>query len=130
SHPMLESTSYFGITNLLVSEARFADVIHGDLYSDCHVIPIGTADLEQAMQAADRLPIILSSLGTAYDVVIVECGAAEPEEIRRLVEDGTAIMVSVLDTSEGSASSRAEEIEASGLGRPVLVTPAGYLPHT
>src|SRR5690606_35515291 len=61
SHPMLESTSYFGITNLLVSEARFADVIHGDLYSDCHVIPIGTADLEQAMQAADRLPIILSS---------------------------------------------------------------------
>ena len=51
--------AYAGITNLLASEAQFADVIHADLYSDCHVIPVGTADPARAMRAADRLPIIM-----------------------------------------------------------------------
>ena len=85
SRPMLESAAYAGITNLLASEAQFADVIHADLYSDCHVIPVGTADPVRAMRAADRLPIIMDSLTTAYDVVVVECGPADAEAIRRLV---------------------------------------------
>lgn len=130
SQPMLESTSYPGITNLLVSEARFGDVIHGDLYSDCHVIPIGTADLERAMRAADRLPIVLTSLSTAYDAVVVECGAATAEEIERLADDDTAIMVSVLGASEGSASATAREIEARGLGTPDLIRPTFRPPHS
>ena len=79
SRPMLESTAYPGITNLLASEAQFSDVIHADLYSDCHVIPVGTADPARAMRAADRLPIIMESLTTAYDVVVVECGPADAE---------------------------------------------------
>ena len=52
SGPMLESRRYPGITNLLVSEAQFADVIHTDLYSSCHVIPVGTANAARAMRAA------------------------------------------------------------------------------
>ena len=67
SRPMLDSGLYPGITNLLASEAQFSDVIHADLYSDCHVIPVGTADPARAMRAADRLPIIMQSLTTAYD---------------------------------------------------------------
>ena len=82
SRPMLDSASYPGITNLLASEAQFTDVIHADLYSDCHVIPVGTADPARAMRAADRLPIIMESLTTAYDVVVVECGPADAEGIR------------------------------------------------
>ena len=75
SRPMLDSVSYPGITNLLASEAQFTDAIHADHYSDCHVMPVGTADPARAMRAADRLPIIMESLTTAYDVVVVECGA-------------------------------------------------------
>ncbi|WP_292636717.1 GumC family protein, partial [Mesorhizobium sp.] len=59
SRPMLDSGLFPGITNLLASEAQFSDVIHPDLYSDCHVIPVGTADPVRAMRAADRLPIIM-----------------------------------------------------------------------
>ncbi len=51
SKPMLESQVYPGLTNLLASEAQFTDVIHADLYSDCHVIPPGTADPKRAMRA-------------------------------------------------------------------------------
>ncbi|RUV80399.1 chain-length determining protein, partial [Mesorhizobium sp. M5C.F.Ca.IN.020.14.1.1] len=70
SRPMLDSGLFPGITNLLASEAQFSDVIHPDLYSDCHVIPVGTADPVRAMRAADRLPIIMQSLTTAYDLVV------------------------------------------------------------
>jgi Mrp family chromosome partitioning ATPase len=128
STPMLESNSYPGVTNLLAAEAQFTDVIHVDLYSDCHVMPVGTADPERAMRAADRLPIILNSLTTAYDVVIVECGPADASSIRRLVTDGAEVLVSVIEPDNENVSETAAALEESGYGDLILVTPAGHLP--
>lgn len=128
SRPMLESGSYPGITNLLAGEGQFTDVIHGDLYSDCHVIPVGTADAARAMRAVDRLPIIMNSLTTAYDVVVVECGPADADSIRRLVGNATEVMVSVLEPGDETIVRVAAEIEAKGFGKPTLVSPAGYVP--
>ncbi|HWK64909.1 MAG TPA: Wzz/FepE/Etk N-terminal domain-containing protein [Rhizobiaceae bacterium] len=128
SRPMLESGVYAGITNLLASEAQFTDVIHADLYSDCHVIPPGTADPERAMRAIDRLPIIMNSLTTAYDVVVVECGITDAEAIRRLVSAATEVMVSVLEPTDEAIVRATADLEAGGYGKPTLVTPAGYEP--
>lgn len=128
STPMLDSNSYRGVTNLLAAEAQFTDVIHVDLYSDCHVMPIGTADPERAMRAVDRLPIILNSLTTAYDVVVVECGPAEAESIRRLVSDGAEVLVSVIGSDDANVAETAAALEASGYGDLMLVTPAGHVP--
>jgi exopolysaccharide transport family protein len=123
SRPMLDSVSYPGITNLLASEAQFTDAIHVDRYSDCHVMPVGTADPVRAMKAADRLPIIMQSLTSAYDVVVVECGASDAEGIRRLVADGTEIMVSVIEPDDETAATAAA-LKARGYGRVMLVSPA------
>ncbi len=128
SRPMLESGVYAGITNLLASEAQFTDVIHTDLYSECHVIPLGTADPVLAMRAIDRLPIIMDSLTTAYDVVVVECGPADAESIRRLVSGATEVMVSVIEADDEAVREAVGNLEAGGYGRPMLVTPAGYEP--
>jgi len=128
SLPMLESAAYPGITNLLASEAQFSDVIHGDLYSDCHVIPVGTADPARAMRAIDRLPIIMNSLTTAYDVVVVECGPADAEGIRRIAQDGAEVLISVLEPSDNAIAETAEGLKANGYGRLMLVSPAGYIP--
>jgi Mrp family chromosome partitioning ATPase len=128
SRPMLESTGYAGITNLLASEAQFADVIHADLYSDCHVIPVGTADPVRAMRAADRLPIIMDSLTTAYDVVVVECGAAEPDSIRRLIGSGTEVLVSVLESDDVAVTQTADRLKASGYSTVTLVSPSAPKP--
>ena len=125
SRPMLDSASYPGITNLLASEAQFTDVIHTDQYSDCHVMPVGTADPVRAMRAADRLPIIMESLTTAYDVVIVECGPADAEAIRRLVTHETEILVSVIEPDE-KVRAAAEELKAAGYQDITLVTPADH----
>ena len=123
--PMLDSVAYPGITNLLASEAQFTEAIHTDHYSHCHVMPVGTADPSRAMRAADRLPIIMQSLTSAYDVVVVECGPADAEGIRRLVADGTEIMVSVLEPDEQIAAA-AEELKAGGYDHVMLVTPADH----
>ena len=125
SSPMLDSVSKPGITNLLVSEAQFTDAIHVDHYSDCHVMPVGTADPVRAMKAADRLPAIMQSLTAAYDVVVVECGASDAEGIRRLVADGTEIMVSAIEPDDETTATAAA-LKARGYGRVMLVSPADH----
>lgn len=125
SRPMLDSGLFPGITNLLASQAQFSDVIHEDLYSDCHVIPVGTAEPMQAMRAADRLPIIMQSLTTAYDLVVVECGPADAQGIGRLVADGSEVFVSVIEADDDVAQAAVSLIEG-GYPDLTLVTPAGH----
>lgn len=125
SRPMLDGSRHLGITNLLCAQAQFTDVIHADHYSDCHVMPVGTADPVRAMRAADRLPIILESLTTAYDVVVVECGPIDADGIRRLVGEGTEVLVSVIEP-EDQVAVAAENLRAGGYPSLILVTPAGY----
>lgn len=123
--PMLDGGHYPGITNLLASEAQFTDVIRADHYSDCDVMPVGTADPARAMRAADRLPIIMESLTTAYDLVVVECGPADAGEIRRLVGDGTEVLVSFLQHDDEIAYV-ADGLRAGGYEDVILVTPVGH----
>lgn len=128
SRPMLDGTTLPGITNLLAAEAQFTDVIHTDRYSDCHIIPVGTADPARAMRAVDRLPIIMDSLTTAYDVVVVECGPTDAEGIRRLVSGGAEILVSVIEPGDAAIVETAAALRRNGYGEPTLVTPAGHRP--
>ncbi|CDX31506.1 Exopolysaccharide transport protein family [Mesorhizobium plurifarium] len=127
SRPMLDSSLFPGITNLLASEAQFSDVIHPDLYSDAHVIPVGTADPVRAMRAADRLPIIMQSLTTAYDLVVVECGPADAQGISRLVGDGTEVFLSMLEADDQVTRAAVKLIE-NGYPDVTLVTPVGHEP--
>ncbi|MGQ2902868.1 MAG: GumC family protein [Neoaquamicrobium sediminum] len=127
SSSMLESSRYSGITNLLASEAQFADVIRGDLYSDCHVIPVGTADAEKAMRAADRLPIIMASLTTAYDMVVVECGPTNAHGISRVVDDGAEVLVSVIEPEDEAVADIAADLAVNGYEHVHMVTPVGHI---
>ncbi|MBN9073524.1 MAG: exopolysaccharide transport family protein [Rhizobiales bacterium] len=128
SRPMLDTVSLPGITNLLASEAQFMDVIHTDHYSDCHVIPVGTANPVKAMRAADRLPIIMDSLTTAYDVVVVECGPTDAEGIQRLVSESAEVLVSVLEPTDEAIGETAAALRERGYANLTLVTPVGYRP--
>ncbi|MDF2388404.1 hypothetical protein JMG10_43680 [Nostoc ellipsosporum NOK] len=127
SRPMLDSGLFPGITNLLASQSQFSDVIHADLYSDCHVIPVGTADPVLAMRAADRLPIIMQSLTTAYDLVVVECGPADAQGIGRLGGEATEVFLSMLEPDDQVTQAAVKLIE-SGYPDLTLVTPLGHEP--
>ncbi|MDZ5696907.1 GumC family protein [Chelativorans sp. M5D2P16] len=130
SRPMLESRAYPGITNLLTGESQFADIIHADLYSSCHIIPIGTGELDEAMRGIDRLPIIMGSLTTAYDLVVAECGDADAAAVRRLMEEDARILVSVLDPSEESIAAATRELRDGGFSNPLMVNPSAHMTPT
>lgn len=126
SKPMLDGQGRKGITNLLASEAQFTDVIHADFYSEAHIIPAGTADPERAMRAAERLPIIMRSLASAYDLVVVECGPAEAGSLERLAGDTTAILLAVLDPQDAAVLETAEALAQAGYDDVIMVSPIGY----
>jgi exopolysaccharide transport family protein len=130
AEPMLDGMRLPGITNLLAAEAQFADVIHPDRYSECHVIPSGTADPVRAMRAAERLPIILKALETAYDVVVIECGPADGEAIARLLGEDTQLLISVIDPGDEAIRETQKDLKASGHDAALRVSPAGHEPPT
>lgn len=114
SAAMLESPAYTGITNLLCGECQFTETIHGDLFSDGHVIPRGTADLARALRGVQRLPMILGSLGSAYDLVIVECGAVEAADIGLLVDDETSVFVGSAEPSSDAVAATMLALHGEG----------------
>ena len=104
---MAENIHQQGITDLLCGDASIADTIHGDRLSDAHILPHGNANAKRAMRASDRLAMVVDSLANAYDLVIVECGPANVEGVKRLARTGQAEII----LSAAHASN--EEIEAA-----------------
>lgn len=127
SASMLESTRFSGITNLLAAEAQFAEIIRGDLHSDCHVVPAGTAGIDRAMRAIDRLPIIMASLTTAYDLVVVECGAMAAEAVARIADRDAEIFVSASDADAEIVRRTTADLAAAGYARVSTVVSAGQI---
>ncbi len=85
-----------GITDLLAGQAPFTDTIHSDRFSDAHIVPQGNTDPTIAMRGIGRLPMIIGALADAYDLVVVECGSAEPDGVRQIVRDIPAdVIISV-----------------------------------
>ncbi|WP_157014732.1 GumC family protein [Mesorhizobium xinjiangense] len=132
SSAMLDGAAPKGITDLLCAEASFGEIIHADLYSHCHVIPAGRGDAAEAMRAIDRLPIVLQSLTTAYDLVVIECGEVDAARLRRVVGDGAEVMLSAIDDLDETVVAAARTLVAEGFGRAALVLPganANPAPH-
>lgn len=129
ARPMTDGLALPGITNLLAGGATFSGIIHNDVYSDAHVIPTGTADAAKAAKAAERLPMVINALISAYDIVLVECGPASASGIKRLVVPGSSLLVSIVDPDHKAALSAMTELIAAGYEDLILVTPVGAASH-
>lgn len=95
-----------GVTDLLAGDAAFGDTIHSDRLSPAHIVPRGRTDLKEALKGADRLSIIIGALADAYDLVLVECGAAGVEGLQRLTRstsDHVLISLPVMDEDKLTA---------------------------
>lgn len=120
---MAESQEAPGITDLLAGEAAIADIIHGDRLSDAHVVPRGNANSRRAMRGIDRLSMVIDSLSDAYDTVIVECGPAEVEGVRRLARDeATDIILSIPGAEEDEIVELIGAFGEAGYSEIVLMT--------
>jgi len=120
---MAEDRNMLGITDLLCGNAAFGDTIHGDSRSDAHFIPQGISDPRRAMRGADRLSLLLDALVSAYDLVVVECGAADVAGVSRLTQSkDVEIILSMPEIVEQEFVTAMTEFEAAGYGRVVLMS--------
>jgi exopolysaccharide transport family protein len=120
---MAEDLEAPGVTDLLCGEAAFGDTIHGDRSSDAHLIPQGTSDVRKAMRGADRLSLLLDALMSAYDTVIVECGAADVAGVSRLTRSkDVEIILSMPEVLEDEFVTAMTEFEKAGYQRVVLMS--------
>lgn len=103
-----------GITDLLAAEASYSDVIFGDGASGAHIIADGNADPDRAVSGIERLPIILDGLSSAYDIVLVDCGATDAAGLNRLVSADSEIVLSVDAQSGESAVDAARDLSEGG----------------
>jgi len=123
SRLMAEHDELSGVTDLLCGEAAFADTIHPDRLSDAHLVPQGMSDLGRAMRGADRLSLILDALGSAYDIVLVECGAADVSGVARLTRSkDTEIILSMPVPDEGQFIAAMAEFQKAGYEHIILMS--------
>ncbi|NTI15309.1 chain-length determining protein [Agrobacterium rhizogenes] len=123
SRLMAESDDLSGVTDLLCGEAAFADTIHPDRLSDAHLVPQGTSDVGRAMRGADRLSLILDALGSAYDIVLVECGAADVSGVARLTRSkDTEILLSMPEPDEDQFMASMTEFQKAGYEHIILMS--------
>ncbi|MDF1607127.1 Wzz/FepE/Etk N-terminal domain-containing protein [Hoeflea sp. YIM 152468] len=126
---MAESMRLPGLTELMCSEIAISESIHPDRLSAAHIIPRGNASARRAMRAIDRLPMVIEALTEVYDLVIVECGAADAASVARIARNQTAeIVLSILRSNEAEVARHLEELNAQGFEEVLLMTPAGTNP--
>ncbi|ANL33680.1 MULTISPECIES: GumC family protein [Rhizobium] len=112
-----------GVTDLLCGEAAFGDTIHSDRFSDAHLIPQGRSDVRRAMRGVDRLSLLLDALAAAYDLVVVECGAADVAGVSRLTRSrDVEIILSLPQLEETVFVTLMTEFQAAGYERVVLMS--------
>ncbi|MBX4993354.1 uncharacterized protein involved in exopolysaccharide biosynthesis/Mrp family chromosome partitioning ATPase [Rhizobium binae] len=125
-HPtelMAEDQAAPGVTDLLCGEAAFGDTIHSDRLSDAHLIPQGRSDVRRAMRGVDRLSPLLDALTAAYDLVVVECGAADVAGVSRLTHSrDVEIILSLPQLEETVFVTLMTEFQAAGYERVVLMS--------
>ncbi|WP_064682190.1 GumC family protein [Rhizobium bangladeshense] len=120
---MAEDEAAPGVTDLLCGEAAFGDTIHSDRLSDAHLIPQGRSDVRRAMRGVDRLSLLLDALAAAYDLVVVECGAADVAGVSRLTRSrDVEIILSLPQLEETVFVTLMTEFQAAGYERVVLMS--------
>ncbi|WP_417423960.1 GumC family protein [Hoeflea sp.] len=125
---MAESLRLPGLTDLMCGEIAIADSIHPDRLSSAHIIPRGNANARRAMRAIDRLPMVIDALTEAYDIVIVECGAADAAAIARIARADTGeIVLSILHSDEAAVTKLLADFHEHGFEDVLLMTPGGPL---
>ncbi|ASY55932.1 putative transmembrane succinoglycan biosynthesis transport protein [Sinorhizobium sp. CCBAU 05631] len=115
-----------GITNLLSGEVAFTETIHADRFSEAHIIPQGDADPHTAMRGIERLQMIIDALTSAYDLVLVECGAADAASVAKVARrEEVEIIVSAPSVSEDGIIEALTSFGEAGYRDILLMTGGG-----
>lgn len=120
-----------GLVELLRGDARLAEVMTRDRQSTAQVLPCYAPARDDEELPLDRLAMLASSLSGNFAFVVLDCGNAGPQGVRRIVGGDAITLVAAAAGRVAQAGEVAELWRGAGMAESVIVrcaeTAAGAL---
>ena len=113
-----------GLTDLMLGEASFGQVISKDRTSSLHLVTAGRASADRALLQSPRLTLALDALLQAYDHVVLDAGAADDLPAALLTAGARAVVVPDGTMSVDARQSMSDQLRAVGFGDVTMLSQA------
>lgn len=128
SSPMLSAASNDptapGLTDLMLGEASFGQIITRDRESPLHLVAAGRTSADRALLQSPRLTLALDALLRAYDHVLLDAGAADDLPAAVLTADARAIVVPNGAMNAEARTLMCEQLKAVGFSDVTMLSAA------
>lgn len=128
SSPVMKAASMDGaapgLTDLMLGEASFGQVISKDRTSPVHLVTAGRASADRVLLQSPRLALALDALLQAYDHVVLDAGAADDLPAALLTSGARAIVVPDGAMSVDARQSMADQLRTVGFGSVTMLNEA------
>jgi Mrp family chromosome partitioning ATPase len=128
SSPVLKAASVDGtapgLTDLMLGEASFGQVISKDRISPLHLVTAGRASADRALLQSPRLMLALDALLQAYDHVVLDAGAADDLPAALLTTGARAIVVPDNVMNAEARKAMSDQLRAVGFGDVTMLSQA------
>ncbi|MGX9392729.1 GumC family protein [Nitrobacteraceae bacterium UC4446_H13] len=119
-----------GLTDLMLGEASFGQVISKDRTSSLHLVTAGRTSTDRALLQSPRLTLALDALLQAYDHVVLDAGAADDLPAALLTAGARAVVVPDGTMSLDTRQSMSDQLRAVGFGEVTMLSqPTPVDPH-
>lgn len=113
-----------GLTDLMLGEASFGQVISKDRISPLHLVTAGRASADRALLQSPRLMLALDALLQAYDHVVLDAGAADDLPAALLTTGARAIVVPDNVMNAEARKAMSDQLRAVGFGDVTMLSQA------
>ena len=113
-----------GLTDLMLGEASFGQVISKDRISPLHLVTAGRASADRALLQSPRLMLALDALLQAYDHVVLDAGAADDLPAALLTTGARAIVGPDNVMNAEARKAMSDQLRAVGFGDVTMLSQA------
>jgi uncharacterized protein involved in exopolysaccharide biosynthesis/Mrp family chromosome partitioning ATPase len=113
-----------GLTDLMLGEASFGEVISKDRISSLHLVTAGRAGTDRTLLQSPRLTLALDALLQAYDHVVLDAGAADDLPAELLTAGARAVVVPDGAMSAEARQSMSDQLRTVGFGDVIMLSKA------
>ncbi len=120
---MLGSEGYPGFFNLISGAVTAERAIFKDRHSNAHVVPAGVLFPGQLMPEAEVISDMVDAIAKSYEFCILDCGAAEIDEVNVVSDDDTVAIVSCIGVDANGCKELEKALKEDGFGEVLQVLP-------
>jgi len=105
-----------GLSELILGEASFAQVITKDRLSRVHLVSAGRRGTDRSLLQSPRLTLAIDALLRVYDQVVLDAGNAADLPAELLTAQARALVAPEASMSAESRMQMSEQLKAAGFG--------------